>query len=191
MFRIDHVIWMSKNLDASAARFADDFGLSVSGGGSHEGHGTFNRLVPLGQGFIELLAVEDEELAQRSPIGKATLAAREGLFGWVIAVDDVAAHAERLGISTLELRRGDLRIPLAGVEEAMESPWLPFFVERDPEAPDPGASGSAGGIATITIAGDPDELGRWLDGRELPVTVEPGDRGGVRAVTLGSGTTVT
>jgi len=62
--RIDHVIYGTDDLDAAAARFADELGLPIARGGRHDALGTHNRIVPLGDGsFIELLAVANREEA--------------------------------------------------------------------------------------------------------------------------------
>ena len=56
--------------------------------------------MPLGGGYLELMAVADPEEAAGSPIGSA-LQARlteqgDGLFAWAIEVDDVKPVADRL-----------------------------------------------------------------------------------------------
>ena len=48
--RIDHVIYGTADLGVVATWFADEFGLGVVRGGRHDGLGTHNRLVPLGDG---------------------------------------------------------------------------------------------------------------------------------------------
>jgi Glyoxalase-like domain len=80
--RIDRVIVAATDLDAAAARLEGEHGLRAAGGGRHEGHRTHNRIVSLGGGYLEILAVVD---------------AAEGLMGWAVAVDDVVPVAERLG----------------------------------------------------------------------------------------------
>jgi hypothetical protein len=57
--RIDHVILATPDLDATATRLAAEHGLEAVGGGRHEGMGTHNLIVPLGGGYLELLAVAD------------------------------------------------------------------------------------------------------------------------------------
>src|SRR3954464_6926316 len=119
--RIDHAIWATSDLDGAAARFERDHGLIAAGGGRHEGMGTHNRIVPLGGGYLELLAVADPDEAQRSPLGAAVLEriARtgDGLMGWAVAVDDVAPVAQRLGIGVSTISRQGLSAHLAGVAE--------------------------------------------------------------------------
>jgi glyoxalase-like protein len=188
---IDHVIWTTGDLGATADRLAREHGLPSGGGGRHVGIGTHNRVFGLGGGYLEVIAVADREEAAGSPIGRAVAAAPDGLFGWVVAVPDVPAHAERLGLPVTSIERDGLTARLTGVAEAMAEPWLPFFIQRDPGIVNPGAGGDAGGIAWIEITGDADRLHAWLgDGEELPVRYAAGDVPGVRAVGLGSGAVI-
>ena len=145
--RIDHVIYATRDLDAAAARLEADHGLVAAGGGRHAGIGTENRIVPLGGGYLELIAVVDQAEAERSALG-ATLAERiltrgEGLMGWVVGVEDVVAEAERTGAELSTIERDGLRAQLAGVATAMAEPALPFFIQRDPGIADPGEGGDA------------------------------------------------
>jgi hypothetical protein len=189
--RIDHVIWKAADLDRGAARIAAEYGLSDDGGGRHVGIGTHNRVFPLGGGYLEVLAVADPEEAKRSPLGQAIVAASEGLFGWAVAVDDVDAHAARLGLGVMTIAREDLTARLAGVAEAMADRWLPFFIQRDPGIADPGASGEPGGIAHLDLAADAQRLSMWLGGADLPLRlVDDESPRGLRALVLGSGTLI-
>jgi hypothetical protein len=64
--RIDHVILAASDLDSGAARLEAELGLVAAGGGRHDGLGTQNRIVPLGGGYLEILAIADaDESAQR------------------------------------------------------------------------------------------------------------------------------
>jgi hypothetical protein len=187
--RIDHVIYAAADLDAAAARIARELGLAVSGGGRHDGLGTENRVVPLGGGYLELLGVADRDEAARSDFGRALLerlaAGGDGLLGWVVAVDAVEPVASRLGTTITTIRRAGLSARLTGLAEAMREPQLPFFIARDQGVPDPGAGGSAGGIAWVEVAGDPERLEHWLGGGGLPVRAVADGPPGVRAVGIG------
>jgi glyoxalase-like protein len=177
--RIDHVIYATRDLDAAAARLEAEHGLAARGGGRHVGIGTANRIVPLGGGYLELIAVADPAEAERSPLGHALAVAiherGEGLLGWVVAVDSVQAEAERTGAELSVIERAGLRAQLAGVATAMAEPTLPFFIERDPGVADPGAEGDAGGITWVEVAGDADRLRTWLGGADVPVRVRDGE----------------
>jgi hypothetical protein len=190
--RIDHVIWATRDLSATAERLAREHGLRDAGGGRHVGVGTHNRVLPLGGGYLEVLAVADPEEAARSSLGRTIAAAPEGLFGWAVAAEDVEGHAARLGLEVTAIERDGLTARLAGVAEAMAEPWLPFFIQRDAGVADPSASGEAGGIAWLELAGDPARLDAWLDGAELPLRYadSAGAPPGLRAVGLGSGAVI-
>ena len=186
--RIDHVIWVADDLHPTADRLADEHGLPGGGGGRHVGIGTHNRVFPLGGGYLEVLAIADREEAATSAIGRAVAAAPDGLFAWAVAVDDVPAEAQRLGLEVTSIERGGLTARLTGVAQAMAEPWLPFFIQRDPGIADPGASGDAGGIAWLELSADPERLRAWLAGGEdLPLRYAAGEAPGLRAVGLGSG----
>jgi hypothetical protein len=188
--RIDHVIWVTDDLDTAAERFVSEYGLRPGGGGRHVGIGTHNRVFGLGGGYLEVIAVADHEEAAASLMGRAVAAAPEGLFGWAVTVPDVPAQARRLGLEVTTVERNGLTGRLAGVAEAMAEPWLPFFIQRDPGVEDPGAGGDAGAIAWVELAGDPERLRTWLDGEELPVRYAADAPPGLRAVGLGSGTVI-
>ena len=134
-----------------------------------------------------MLAIADHGEAAASLIGRAVAAAPEGPFGWAVAVADVGDHADRLRLEVTTIERDGLTARLAGVAEAMAEPWLPFFIQRDPGIEDPGASGDAGAIAWIELAGDAERLRAWLADAELPVRFVGGAPPGVRAAGLGSG----
>jgi hypothetical protein len=176
--RIDHVIYAARDLDEVAARLLREHGLTAVGGGRHDGMGTHNTNIPLGNGFLEILAVADPEQAQGSPLGRAITARiadrGEGLMGWAAAVDSVEAVAGRLGTEISTIGRQGMTARLTGVAEAMAEPCLPFFIERDPGIPDPG-EGQGEGIAWIGVAGDPERIDDWLGGLgAMPVRVSSG-----------------
>lgn len=189
--RIDHVIWATADLDATAARLQAEHGLRAGGGGRHAGHGTHNRIVALGGGYLELVAIADADEAQGSPFGRAIATAPEGLFGWAAAVADLEAHAARLAVATTRIERDGMHARLAGVAEALAQPWLPFLIERPPGVADPGAIAAAsGGIAWLELCGDESTLWGWIGGASLPLRIAADGRPGIRAVGLRSGAVI-
>jgi Glyoxalase-like domain len=179
--RIDHVIYATADLDVAASRVQSELDLDVMPGGRHNGHGTHNRIVPLGGGYLELMAIADPDEAEGSPIGgalQARLADRgDGLWAWAIAVDEIGEVAGRLDQPVTEIARQGLTARLVGVAEALPNPVLPFFIERDEGVRDPGASNEAGGITWIEVSGDGDALSQRLGDADLPVTVVEGPVG--------------
>ena len=187
------MILATGDLDATAARLEAEHGLRAAGGGRHEGIGTHNRVIPLGGGYLEIIAVADRDEAAGSDFGRAILrrieAAGEGLIGWAVAVEDVAPVAERLGTPITSIAREGMTASLTGVAEAMAEPHLPFFIARGPGIPDPGEGGDAGGIALVELTGVGEELAEWLGPHDLPIVIAPGP-GAVVAVALGNGVTL-
>jgi catechol 2,3-dioxygenase-like lactoylglutathione lyase family enzyme len=186
--RIDHVIYATADLDLASALVEDELGLPVRGGGRHEGVGTHNRIVPLGGGYLELLAIADPEAAAATELGRMLqeLIERhgEGLLGWAVAVDDVEPIAERLDLAISTVTRQGLSARLTGVAEALREPLLPFFIARDSAATRRGAAGDAGAITWLEVSGDAARLEAWLGGAQLPVRVVEGPPA-VRAVGIG------
>ena len=96
---IDHLVLASADPDTAAAELEAVLGLRAGDGGRHETLGTFNRLVWLGDSYLELIGVFDEELAASSWVGRPTLRALRqggGLATYALASDDLAADVARL-----------------------------------------------------------------------------------------------
>jgi catechol 2,3-dioxygenase-like lactoylglutathione lyase family enzyme len=184
--RIDHVIYGTSDLDAAQQRIEEALGLEVHPGGHHVGQGTGNRIVPLGNAYLELLAIDDPDEAAASPIGTLLaerIAQGDGLLAYAVGVDDVHATAQRLGTPIVTVRRGELEGHLTGVEDALRTAYLPFFGRSR------GRPAEAGQVDLdwIELSGDPDRLRDWLGGAELPLRIEPGP-GAVRAISIGGKT---
>ena len=66
---IDHLVIAVADPDEAASTLESSLGLEPGGGGRHEALGTFNRLVWLGDTYLELIGVFDAKLAAASWIG--------------------------------------------------------------------------------------------------------------------------
>jgi hypothetical protein len=86
--RVDHVLHAVDDLDRAADHFLASYGLASVEGGRHPGHGTANRIVPLGPDYIELIAVVDAAEAQRSPLG-LRVASGTGWIGYALRTPDL------------------------------------------------------------------------------------------------------
>jgi Glyoxalase-like domain len=185
---LDHVLISVADLSSAVAKFEARYGFSSIEGGRHAGWGTANRIVPLGQTYLELVAVVDPKEAAQSAFGRWVGAARPGQpLGWAVRTDDLDAVAARLGLSVGSGSRltatGELlRWRIAGVERSMVEPSLPFFIQWAPETVLPGTAGvehaaAVTGIKELIVECDPDRFTSWLGGaHRLPVTVRPGSR---------------
>ncbi len=184
--QLDHVIYGTADLDVASARIETALGLEVRPGGRHEGQGSHNRIVPLGPGYLELLAIADRAEAEASPIGRLLLerlANDDGLIAYAVSGVEVPAVAERLGTPLHTVSRDGMTAHVTGVEAALTESFLPFFVGSDSPR-HPGQSGTAGGLTWIEVAGDAERLREWLGGAELPVRVVDGAPS-IRAIGIG------
>ena len=59
---IDHLVIAAADPDRAADRLADALGLTVGSGGRHERLGTFNRLIWLGDSYLEIIGVFDGQM---------------------------------------------------------------------------------------------------------------------------------
>ena len=189
--RMDHVIYAVDDLDEAAAGLFDREGLASVPGGRHEGWGTANRIVPLGDTYLELIAVVDVDEAEGSEFGRGVRRAQaedRPLVGWVVATDDIDAVAKRLDLEVEEKSRetadGEtLRWRLAGIERALKTGALPFFVQWDvPDEERPAAAearheADVEGIAWVEVCTDDrDAVEEWLgDDHDLPLRLTDGD----------------
>lgn len=157
---IDHVVVAVRDPDADADRLARRLGLEVGGGGRHDALGTFNRIVWLGDTYLELIGVFDDALARTSWIGIPTLAALAaggGLATWAIATDAIDAEVSRLrarGSALAEPGEGERRRADGAVVRwrlAAASPLgpdrPPFLIEHDSTGAEWSAEDRAGRTA--------------------------------------------
>src|SRR5690242_18277773 len=63
---LDHIIIGANNLEDATRIFSDNLGLIVSGGGIHPSGGTANRIIVIGDTYLELITVRTPTEAQQS-----------------------------------------------------------------------------------------------------------------------------
>jgi hypothetical protein len=184
-------VYAVPDLDEAAVRFRGEFGLDSTEGGRHERWGTANRIVPLGDQYLELVTAVDEPMAAETRFGKGVLerAARGGGWFTMAAVaDDLEAVASRLGIEVGSGSRTrpdgqTVRWRMAGLDDQRREPWMPFFLTwdvRDELHPGRARAGHgvrATGLAWVEVGGDAERLRTWLGGDELPIRVTEGEPG--------------
>ena len=199
VFRIDHAVLAVRDLDASATRLREEHGLRFAPGGRHPQWGTANMIAPLGDDYLELLGVVDEDVGRGTVLGRTLLelsADGDRWFSICLADDDIEATARRLGLTVQPGSRTrpdgtEVRWRGAGIEERGPDLWLPFFISWDvPAALHPGAAPAehrtaVERIAWADVGGHTERLHEWLGGADAPIRVvdDGGDRR-VRAVAL-------
>ena len=184
---LDHVLIAVSDLTAAALQIEAQHGLASIEGGRHPGWGTANRIVPLGESYLELVAVVDESEAAQSPFGRWVAGAHlepASPLGWAVRTTRLDEIAGRLGLRVDAGSRAGrdgrmVQWRVAGIEQAAAEPSLPFFIEWAHGTPLPGrvrATHPSGPVqlAELHLDGDADRLATWLGAHRLPITVRPG-----------------
>jgi len=175
------------DLRAAGLEIEERYGLTSVEGGNHPAWGTANRIVPLGDSYLELIAVLDAAKAGQSSFGRWVASAASRILrplGWAVRTSQLDDVARRLGLSIHAGSRrtpgGDeLRWRSAGLDQAAAEPSLPFFIEWGPETQLPGraeihhAAGAAK-IARLVLNADAGRLAHWLGDHHLPIVVTGG-----------------
>lgn len=171
---LDHVIVCVADLETSVGDFESQHGVTSVDGGRHPGHGTANRIIPLGPNYLELLAVVDVDEARLSPLGSWALdqIGVPGGGGVCLRTNDLDSVCRRLRLSATPMSRVNrdgtrLEWRLAGVEQALPAN-LPFFIQWDiPASLHPGRAEIAHPagkveLSAVIIFGDHvEDLRRW------------------------------
>jgi Glyoxalase-like domain len=191
---LDHVLIAVADLAAAGREIEARHGLASIEGGRHPGWGTANRIVPLGEAYLELVAVVDEAEAAQSALGSWVAhasPARAKPLGWAVRTNKLDEVARALGLvveaGSRATRGGQLlRWRLAGIEQA-----LPFFIEWEHGTPLPGRTPATHRaddvqIAKLHLDGDTDRLAAWLGAHHLPLTLHPGTPALTRIILTGA-----
>ncbi len=184
---LDHLLIDVADLAAAAREIEARHGLASIDGGRHPAWGTANRIVPLGDSYLELVAVVDAAKAAESAFGRwvafgASSTARP--LGWAVRTYQLDELARRLDLpvhaGSRATRGGDLlRWRSAGIDQAAVEPSLPFFIEWGPQTQLPGQAAirhraGAASIARLVLVADPGRLADWLGNHQLPIVVRAG-----------------
>jgi hypothetical protein len=151
--RIDHVIAAASDFRGLEAAFVR-LGFHVTGGGLHPWGGTRNRIVVLGDGYLELLGITDGGKVSPALANRLT---KTGA-GWIgLALQSLDIEREA---TEMRERGADVRGPKAGQLVA--------------------PSGAARGWHSATVGGD--DL--WLAAEPLPFLIQHHSRGAVHQMEL-------
>ena len=197
MLELSQVIFGVRDLDTATVRFRD-LGFDVLDGGIHPGVGTANRVIPLGQEYLELLGVVDADEAAASEYGRALLRAIEHgdrLVRWSIRTDFIDDVAALLGLDVEARRRarpdGELLTwRAAGLALALADATMPFFMQWDRDEQYPGAleashPNGARRVSSLAVAPrDADAFGAWTEGADVPLAIVDAAAPGLVSVTV-------
>lgn len=186
--RLDHLVICVPDLDEAGRVFEAAHGLVSISGGRHSGHGTSNRIIPLGDTYLELVSVVDSDEASESQFGSWVAENSTGehaVAGVCLRTESLSLVAERLSLTVSSMNRVrpdgfTLAWRTAGIER-MVTDGLPFFIQWGvPEDQLPGKSTVAhpAGVVervSLTMTGDTTLLEPWIQGAP-EATVEEGRR---------------
>ncbi len=136
----DHVIIGVNNLEQATNTFTQRLGLVASGGGTHPTGGTANRIIVIGDTYLELISVRVREEAQASML--ELLARGEGYLNCVFGSDDLQADSEAIakrGIHIIGPKEGQLKAAdgrvrawlRTDIERADLAQHYPFLIQHD------------------------------------------------------------
>lgn len=123
---LDHIIIGVRDLEAAARQFGDRLGLLPSGGGIHPVGGTANRIIVIGDTYLELISVYKPEEAHESI--RERLAQGEGYLNFVLSANDIAAESRGLqqrGVSAIGPTPGSLQSA-----DGRARAWQSIHIER-------------------------------------------------------------
>jgi hypothetical protein len=199
--RLDHVAYAASHdhLADVVQRIGSRLGAGLQDGGRHPRFGTHNFVLPLaGDTYLEVVAALDHPAADRAPFGRAVRRRADdggGWLGWVVAVDDISAVEQRLGRAAVDGNRHrpdgvELRWRQIGVQDLLDDPQLPFFVEWQVDSGQHPAAGDDHGVrvSRLEINGDPAKVSEHLGTPiehlvdDIQIDWVPADEPGLQAV---------
>lgn len=139
MLAIDHVIVTVADPASWARQLRERTGLAAVPGGRHEGLGTGNWIVPLGDVYVELMTIADHDEAKASPLGRWVIEQISGgdrLAALCLRTDEIDDVGDRTGHRPQAMsRHADdgtaLHWRLVGLDAAMSDERLPYFIQWD------------------------------------------------------------
>ena len=127
MLQLDHLAISAGRLENGIAAVEAALGVPMSGGGKHPAMGTHNRLLGLGDLYLEVIAIDPDAAAPPRPrwFDLDRFSGPTRLTNWIVACDDMdaALAAGPLGWGkAMALSRGDYRWKMAVPDDGC----LPF-----------------------------------------------------------------
>ena len=179
---IDHVLLATRDLAEAARELEARHGLRSIAGGRHPGWGTENRIVPLGDAYLELVAVANLEEARDSAFGQWVARAGSHLLrplGWAVRPGDLDDVARRQGLAMTSGARRHSNGRASGVADGRRRPGSGRAVapllhrmgargRAFPARPTPDVQAR---LVRLVLEGDPSRLASWLGGHALPLEV--------------------
>ena len=159
---IDHLVVGAADLDAGIAWIEARLGVAPVLGGVHEGFGTRNALVGLGDPYLEVLALDPAQSPDSSPVSQELAALDIPMLRTVAIAKSPLTHP----VAMSRTRPDGVRL-----EWELEFSSTPLFFIDWKETPRPGGLPDGGRITSLTITTPDPAVLAGVDG----VTVREGE----------------
>lgn len=118
VFDLDHIAIAAENLDDGVAWVEDRLGVAMSGGGKHPAMGTHNRLLSLGDLYLEVISIDPDAAPPPYPrwFDLDSFSGLPRLTNWILRCPDLQDGLAEMPAGTgvpMSLARGDLRWQMA------------------------------------------------------------------------------
>ncbi|TMD67456.1 MAG: VOC family protein, partial [Chloroflexi bacterium] len=107
---LDHLIIGVNDLAQATTVFSEKIGLAPSGGGTHPSGGTANRIIVIGDTYLELITIQTPAEAQQSM--RERLAKGDGYLNFALSSNDIEADTREMvqrGVSVIGPKSGQLK----------------------------------------------------------------------------------
>jgi Glyoxalase-like domain len=190
MQHIDHIAFAAADLDATAARLRDDYGLDAIASKMPAPGDKFQELlfIPLGRDqYLEVVPLSWSAPGGWQPEGA-------GWLSWSLRSDDFDGHLQKLGLEAAapaappeladKVPVTTRAIRAAGLVESESSAGhsKPFFISKPPNMLDafpgwrtPEHKQEPDGFAWITVSGDAQDLEQWVGEHTDEIRIVQGD----------------
>ena len=140
LIALDHIIIGVNNLEQATEVFAENLGLLASGGGIHPTGGTANRIIVIGDTYLELISVREPAEAQQSMLDRLTKG--DGYLNFVLTSNDIEADSaamRRRGVAIIGPNPGQLNAAAGrfrawsrtDVQQPDLAQHYPFLIQHD------------------------------------------------------------
>ena len=193
---IDHVTSVVEDPTEACRHLLDAYGIGSERSSYLTYAGATSWIAPLlPPSYLEMLSIEDEDVAEASAVGRQLLDRRRGgggVIAWSILVDDLESVSQRVGISIFDYTKQDHDGNLRGWRSVTGPTHLPFFIEyarmdaRMVRLQDMyqrvGHRCAPTVFSQLTISCSKSELDEWIGPHDLPLRTVSGSDGLVEAL---------
>jgi Glyoxalase-like domain len=189
--KLDHLVVAASDLQTGTAWLEEALGVRLQPGGQHAFMGTHNRLLRLGDAYLEIIAVDPNAPAPNRPRWFNLDALQSSLetprlIHWVVSgdIERAVKSTEELG-EIKEVARGDLkwRITIPADGHLPGDGLIPTVIQWDGERPVTRLPESGCALVSLRASHpEPQRIGAALEVLGVELSIATGTRAAMRAV---------